>query len=180
MAEIIFSGNLSRKDTCVVSDLSRSILSEAGDESKNPTIRITSTLRPPHRQAEAMYNNLSSGSIIRYKAPGQAVCNLYTQLAAEGKPREEIISAMTAKIIELAEEGNRVSLHCVSEEMYAKCNVIDVSTGTTPNPRDLAVALSKYKKVERIITPYDSPKYDSPKISVDKNEPAIHVEISQW
>lgn len=177
MATLKYSPSLSPEDTAVVSQYSKDVISEAAQKSKNDTVCITSTLRLPERQALAMYNNLANGSTIRYAAPGREVCSLYYSLKKQGKGREAIIAAMTDKIVELAAKSERVSRHCVSKEQYARLNVVDVAHAMA-NPRDFAKELARIDSVEKVITPYFA-AYDSPKITHDPKEPAIHIEIRQ-
>lgn len=177
MAKVVFAPNLTDDDTSVVSHLTLKILSECADKSNNPTITITSTLRTPYRQALAMYNNLANEINIRYAWAGQQVISVYQQLSAQNMPKTYIVEKMTNKIEELSKNGYRVSKHCVSLEEYAKLNIIDISKNI-PNPRDMARELAKLDYVEKIITPIQS-NYDSGKISYDKAEPAIHIEVKQ-
>lgn len=156
---------------------SKDILIKAANASNNPVIRINSTLRPPERQARAMYDNISNGKIIGYRAPGHNVTELCQSLIKAGKPQSEILEAMTQRICELSAEGKRVSLHCVSEEEYAKTNIIDVSTNI-PNPRDFIKALVDIDSVCKVIAPYFIASCKS-KYVFDEKEPAIHVEINQ-
>jgi hypothetical protein len=61
--------------------------------------------------------------------------------------------------------------------LYRQCNIIDLSITRMKNPRDFTKALAKEEKCRKIITPLGDTKYDSPKVSIDANEPGIHVEI---
>lgn len=164
-------------DGSVVSQNTLDILSAAGDDSKNPAIKITSTIRLPQRQAQIMYNNLENGNDIRYAAPGREVVAIYHKGKAEKWGRDKTIGTMTQRIMDLSENGKRVSKHCVRPEDYAKLNIVDIATGI-PNPRDFVKALMKSPYVNKVITPFTS-DYNDGRVSVDKNEPAIHVEIKQ-
>ena len=73
--------------------------------------------------------------------------------------------------------GQRVSLHCTTEGLYRQCNIIDLSIVRMKNPRDFTNALANEEKCRKIITPLSDVKYASAKVSVDANEPALHVEI---
>ncbi|WP_315053905.1 hypothetical protein [Chryseobacterium indoltheticum] len=87
---------------------------------------ITSTIRSTRKQAEVMYSNESNGNHIRYAAPGRAVIEVFNTGKSRGDSKEKI-SDMDKKIKELSENGQRVSLHCVSKEAYNKNNIIDIS-----------------------------------------------------
>lgn len=175
MTKIIYSSGIPQ----ILGQKSIDILSRAGEESKNPYITITSTIRPPRKQAMAMAENLYNGHKIAYAEAGRQVVAVFD--ANNGKlPRDKVEALMEAKIIELSLKGQRVSLHCVDGETYSKVNIFDISrqSTNTPNPRDLVKELAKYSEVKKIITPFAS-VYNSPKVKVDAGEPAIHVEISQ-
>jgi hypothetical protein len=173
MSKTVLNAGMELPD--MISEFTRDILSKAGDNSENPTIIITSGIRSPQRQASAMYENLSKGIRIRYAAPGQEVTKVYD--SNKSKPKNETIRLMIDKIIELSKIGKRVSLHCVSEEEYARINIVDVSK-RIPNPRDFVKALIQEYAVTRVITPFYS-DYKSNKVSIDAGEPAIHVEVKQ-
>ena len=76
-----------------------------------------------------------------------------------------------------AARGQLVSLHCTTEALYRQCNIIDLSISQMKNPRDFTNALAKEEKCRKIITPLGDVKYESPKVSIDGNEAALHVEI---
>lgn len=177
MAILAFNPSLNEDDIKVVSDYSKSLLKKAADDSNNRLIKITSTLRLPERQAVAMYDNIANGRIIQYKEPGQKVTTLCRTLLKAGYSRPYIVGEMTKMIEALSREGKRVSLHCVTPEIYSECNIIDTSK-FIENPRDFAEELAKYNSVVKIITPFER-SYKSEKIKYDANEPAIHVEIKQ-
>ena len=86
---------------------------------------------------------------------------------------------MDKKIIELSNQGKRVSLHCVSKETYAKNNIIDISyTRGVTNKIDLTKELAKDDHITKIIHPFAN-LGTSGKLKYDSKEPAIHVEIKQ-
>ena len=150
----------------------------AGDASKNPVITVTSTLRPPRRQAKAMYNNLAAGQRIAYAAPGREVVAIYDSMKKAGASGGDILDAMERRIIELAEVNKLVSRHCVTEAQYERENIIDVSKWI-PNPRDFVKALIRDKRVTKVITPFSS-DYNDSRVAYDSNEPAIHIEYRVW
>ncbi|WP_164699306.1 hypothetical protein [Aliarcobacter skirrowii] len=82
---------------------------------------------------------------------------------------------MEDKIIELLKQNKRVSKHCVTEDIYKKNNILDISKNLE-NPKDFIMELSKEKNVSKIIHPIQSLP-NSSKIIFDKNEQAIHIEI---
>lgn len=164
-------------DSSVVSEKSLSILEEAANRSNNSVVTITSTLRTPIRQAEAMYANLIAGRNISYKAPGREVVSKYTIGVRSGWDKSRIIAEMVKSIEEQSREGKRVSLHCVPTDVYEQCNIIDVST-RIPNPRDFVKALMRNGNIQKVITPFYS-EYNDARVVLDAHEPAIHVEINQ-
>lgn len=182
-AKLVFSSGLSESDRARLSDHSREVLVRAAEKSNNPKVVVNSLLRPPRRQANAMYDNLIQGIRIGYKKPGQIVTDVFDACHAEGLSRDRVVDSMTAKIEELSAEGRRVSLHCVSEAEYARRNIVDVSykRGNLPNPRDFVKALLEDETVDKVITPVGSKETygNSSRVVVDGSEPAVHVEINQ-
>jgi hypothetical protein len=88
---------------------------------------------------------------------------------------------MTAKIEELAKKGQLVTKHCVTKEQYAKKNIIDISKAIS-NPRDFVRFAETFTNITKIITPIEAFKdipyrFLNSKVFIDKNEPAIHVEL---
>ncbi|MDR2206346.1 MAG: hypothetical protein LBE36_09375, partial [Flavobacteriaceae bacterium] len=174
---VIFSSSLEQERKDVVSNKTIELLERAAEKSNNTKITITSSIRYPAQQAKAMYDNISKGKIIRYAEPGRIVTALCQKLLKEKKPEAEILKQMTAKIEELSKKGQRVSKHCVSKEVYAKNNILDVSKNMA-NPRDFTKALMEENDVTKIITPLSSSGYNS-KVYLDDEEGAIHIEIKQ-
>jgi hypothetical protein len=176
-SNVIFSSNITDCKKSVVHKRSIEIFGEAGHTSKNPLIEISSTIRTPLEQANAMYDNEKSGNHIIYAAPGREVIAVYN--THKNRPKAEVVPLMIQKIEELAKRGQLVSRHCVPEDMYSTWNIIDVRK-VIPNPRDFCTALVTYKEVTKIITPFkplSGATYTSSKIAIDVNEPAIHVEF---
>ena len=66
-----------RSDAGKVSVLSRSIIIEAMAEAGLTVIHVTSTVRSPESQANAMYNNQRNGNRITYKEAGTKVLKCY-------------------------------------------------------------------------------------------------------
>jgi hypothetical protein len=176
-SDVKFSANISDYRKSVVNKRTIEILGEAGYVSKNPVIEISSTIRTPYEQANAMYDNEKSGNKIAYAATGREVLAVYN--TNKTKSKAEVVSLMAKKIEELAKVGKLTSRHCVPEDIYRKKNIIDVRK-VIPNPRDLCKTLANYVEVTKIITPMASlagSPYNSSKIVIDVNEPAIHVEF---
>lgn len=124
-----------------------------------------------------MYQNENSGKSIAYAEPGKQVVAVFNKGKASGHSKEKIISDMDKKIVELSQAGKRVSLHCVSEDVYKKHNIIDISfTRGVKNPRDLIRELAKDPAVTKIIHPLNK-VIQNDKIKYDAREPAIHIEI---
>ena len=109
------------------------------DATKNPDVVITSTLRAPEAQAKAMADNLYAGKRIRYRAPGAAVTKVFDDNCKK-LARSEVEKLMVAEIERQAAMGQRVSLHCTTEELYSQCNIIDLSITRMKNPRDFTNA----------------------------------------
>lgn len=152
------------------------VLTAVGEELGIDEMVITSTQRTPHTQAEAMYANIADGRNIRYKWAGEQVCELCRTLRGQKKPKADIIAAMVKRIEELSEQGYRVSNHCVSDAVYDRMNVIDVSYRniSTATAIEAIKAFTQRIEVVKIIQPlsYRLQGYDA-------SEPAIHLEIRQ-
>lgn len=163
-------------NTEVVSEVSKSVISNAADSCGIEEVTITSTIRPPREQALAMYNNIKAGRIIRYKEPGQIVTRICQQGIAEGLDKDEIIELMTKRIADLSAQGKRVSLHCVADDVYRQCNIIDISYKYIAASKRIPFvkALAMSKDIKKMIQPLTE------EVDVyDVSEPAIHVEIPQ-
>ena len=159
-----------------INDTVKDLISKVADDTANPEVVITSTLRTPEVQAKAMADNLYAGKRIRYRAPGAAVTKVFDDNCKK-QARSEGEKLMVAEIERQAAMGQRVSLHCTTEALYRQCNIIDLSISRMKNPRDFTNALAKEEKCRKIITPLGDVKYESPKVSIDGNEAALHVEI---
>lgn len=152
------------------------VLTEVGDALGIDEFVVTSTQRKPRQQATAMYDNIANGRNIRYKWAGEQVCDLCRTMRGQKKPKEEIIAAMTKRIEELSNQGYRVSKHCVSDAVYDRTNVIDVSYRDIPTATAIEAIKAFAQRIEvvKIIQPlsYRLQGYDAA-------EPAIHLEIMQ-
>lgn len=137
------------------------------------SITITSTIRYPRQQANAMY-----GTKIKYRPPGEQVKAVYSECQKLKLSKEKTIEKMITKIEELSKAGQRVSLHCVSIEDYKKLNVIDVSYDNIIDIKKYIKLLAGETNVQKII--HSMPNItNSLKVKYDKGEPCIHVEIKQ-
>lgn len=178
---VVFQSGLGLDRQEVVSNKTIVTLKRLGYLSGNSKIQISSTIRSPERQVDAMYNNLQNGNRIRYGAPGRKVVEVYDSEVSKGSSVLEIKSEMVKKVKELQEVEQLVSLHCVSLKSYQKLNVIDVSisgSGFTDVEKFLE-ELSKEEVIKRVIHPIDNIEVSSKKLVYDPNEPAIHIEVAQ-
>lgn len=175
--QVLFASDLSDYRKNIVSIKSIIMIKNAALESKNSKVTITSTIRTPQEQANAMYNNESNNNHIAYADPGRQVIKVYND--NKTKDKETVINLMVEKIEELAKTEKLVSSHCVTEEMYKKENIFDISYKNLPNPKDFTNALLKNKSISKIITPLGdkSINYNNDvRISIDTKEPAIHIQ----
>lgn len=157
-------------------DTTKKVLTEVGKNVGLEEVIVTSTLRTPLAQAEAMLSNIEQNRLIRYKWAGEEVNKLARQMRGQKAERKKIIEAMVAKIKELSKSGNRVSKHCVSEEEYDKCNIIDVSYLAMAEDKreDFLKAMIARKEVAKVIQPISKQLK-----GYDAGEPAMHFEINQ-
>lgn len=156
-----------------VSDKSKNILKMLAKESGAHVLYITSTLRTPEEQALAMYTNIINKGVEsqRYYAKnGRMVVD--AGVAAGIEDKDAALNAMIKKIKELQHKNEIVSRHCVSEDMYSRKNVMDISkTRLGSIGRVLDKVIKKHVKSNAEI------KYISP--YGHAGEPAIHIEIDQ-
>ena len=157
-------------------ETTKKVLAEVGDKVGLEEVVVTSTLRTPFAQAEAMLSNIEQNRLIRYKWAGEEVNKLARQMRGQNADRKDIIEAMVVKIKELSKSGNRVSKHCVAEEEYDKCNIIDVSYLAMAEDKreDFLKAMIARKEVAKVIQPI-SKKLQG----YDAGESAMHFEINQ-
>lgn len=174
-----FRTDISEKLQSLVSahsiDVIKGIMKSAGVHK----ITITSTLRTPEEQVEAMYNNMCNKGVQSqldyYAAAGREVVQVGIAVGGIDKSKEnQVKKAMVDKVNSLQKDGRLVSKHCVSLESYAQRNVFDISKRLLPVTLQRAFdkAITKYVK--------DNPgkvKYISP--FENRGEPAFHVEIVQ-
>lgn len=119
---VLFNGVKSdRRD--IVSQKTRRVLAELAAESGMTKIYITSTLRTPEEQANAMWGKRSL-----YGPVGRAVHDVGSKYAKYGKSRR--IKEMAKEIRRFLAKGRRTSNHCVTFELYAKMNVVDIGNNS--------------------------------------------------
>lgn len=171
MATIRVTASLNR-----ISEKTKRVLSEVADNIGLKEVIVTSTIRTPLSQAETMLTNIENNRLIRYKWAGEEVNKLARHLRGQKVERKKIIEAMVAKIKELSKSGNRVSKHCVSEEEYDKCNIIDVSYLAMAEDKreDFLKAMIARKEVIKVIQPISRQLQ-----GYDAGESALHFEINQ-
>ncbi len=157
-------------------ETTKKVLTEVGDKVGLEEVVVTSTLRTPLAQAEAMLSNIEQNRLIRYKWAGEEVNKLARTMRGQKAKREDIVKAMVVKIKELAKSGSRVSKHCVAEEEYDKCNIIGVSYFAMAEDKreDFLKAMIARKEVVKVIQPISRQLQ-----GYDAGEPALHFEINQ-
>jgi uncharacterized Zn-binding protein involved in type VI secretion len=178
-----FAGNLAQPRRDIVSEYSLSLINKVAEKNQ-VRITIESTIRSISRQASVMYTNLSNGRRISYTKPGQAVTAVYDEYTKKGASKKDTLAAMERKIAEYEKQGQRVSLHCVSEETYAKLNVIDLSLNAKSDKMKAVIQDLLNSGVSRIIQKHfpnvkEFSYKPTQKLTYMKNEPCIHVEIKQ-
>lgn len=120
------------KERQLVSEYSKNVIRLALKEAGMEHAVITSTLRFPSHQASIMLKNAKISlqrQMDLYGSAGDEVLEVYRK--NKTKSDNEIIELMTDKILELAKQNRRVSLHCVPKADYEKLNVIDIGFNST-------------------------------------------------
>lgn len=171
---VVFNDVVEKWRQEIVSQKTKNILATLAKEAGMSRIAITSTIRTPRAQAEAMYIKATA-----YAAPGEAVKKVKSQCIAQGLNKEETIKKMVEKIIEYQNKGQRVSKHCVSDEDYKKNNIIDL--GMNSNGFGHGNTLNSLgKKFKSVCEDALAKGIISGFISADKpGEGAMHIEIIQ-
>lgn len=172
--QVLFSGVNEEWRQTIVSEKTKKVLAYLAKEAGMNKIYITSTIRTPEAQANAMYNQN-----IKYMPPGEAVKAVRDTCKAQKMSKEQTIKKMVEKIIELQDKNQVVSRHCVSKVSYNKRNVVDIglnSNGFGSNTK-LSILGEEFKKAcneakdKGIISGFISG--DTP------GEGAMHIEIVQ-
>lgn len=169
-----FKGVNEQERQVIVSQKTKNVLAYLAKEANMNRLFITSTIRSPRAQAEAMYLKAT-----QYAGPGEAVKKVKADCIAKGLGKEETIQKMVDKIIEFQKKGQRVSKHCVSEEQYRKNNIIDL--GTNSNGFGTGNTLNSVgKKFKAVCQKALKDGIISGFISADvPGEGAMHIEIMQ-
>lgn len=170
--KVLFNSGI---DGSCLSEKTLQIITQAGTSAGLSNITITSTLRTPERQAQAMYTNVLNNKIISYKPAGSAVQNRCIEGVKGKENKSDTIKAMVKIIEDFSVKGQRVSKHCLSLDEYKKLNVLDISYKSMPSDKNAILfikALQDFKDVVKIIQPLDK----TVKV-YDTSEPAIHIEI---
>ncbi|WP_338560432.1 glucosaminidase domain-containing protein [Acinetobacter sp. KS-LM10] len=169
-----FNGVAEKWRQDIVSQKTKNVLAYLAKEAGMRGILITSTIRTPESQANAMYS-----TTINYAAAGEAVKRVRDECKKRGLSKDATLEKMVEKILELQSKGQRVSLHCVSQEQYKKINVVDI--GLNSNGFGSNTNLSELgKKFKQVCIKAKSEEKISGFIPGDaKGEGAMHIEIIQ-
>lgn len=155
-------------DASVVSDWTQGILRKVLDDAGLPSCVITSTVRTPAGQAQAMYTNIEQTGIDKqlglYGPAGQQVVLEYKRLKPTGCGRQAILGAMETKIVAIG--PGQVSRHCADP---AELNVVDIAPSSIARPQQFLAALERARAAGRV----------SQFFSPANGDPAFHVEIPQ-
>jgi hypothetical protein len=156
-------------------DVIKEIMKSAGVHK----IIITSTLRTPEEQVDAMYDNMRKAGIQSqldyYASAGREVVQAGADAGGIDSTKKNLVKkAMLDKVKFLQKDGRLVSKHCVSLEAYALRNVFDISKNSLPPSlqRSFDKAITKYLKDNAGKMKYISPLKNH-------GEKAFHVEIVQ-
>jgi hypothetical protein len=158
---IVFGPNAKSKD---VTPYSLDVLRDVMKMANIARLTISSTQRSPADQARVMYNNIEAKGVaaqkLLYKAPGQAVIDVYAAGKAAGKSADAIKAEMTAKIVELGPMN--ISHHAADPKLL---NVFDVAPSSVPDPQAFQAAAQGDQRVAKFLTP--------------PRDPGFHFEIPQ-
>jgi hypothetical protein len=152
----------------VVSEKTRTIMTEILNHAGLGSCLITSTSRTPAGQARVMFNNLEKLGIesqkALYAAAGDLVIDVYAAAKSAKKTADQIKALMEAKIIAIGPE--KVSRHCADP---SRLNVVDVAPSSIGNKQAFENAVETALadgSVSRFITPRNG-------------DPAYHIEVPQ-
>lgn len=177
-AKVTFAANITQYRKSVLDPRVIALHEDIGTKSRNYSVIITSTIRTPEEQANAMYNNEKAGydGLALYAAAGDQVIMVYRQ--NKHKPKAVVQKLMVDKINELSKQGQRVSLHCVPESIYRLAPIIDISMRSMRSVKDYVNEAIKRREVTRVIVPIGTKRDygNSSKVTINRSEPAIHVE----
>jgi hypothetical protein len=124
------------------------------------SVLVTSTTRTPADQARIMYDNLEAHGVdaqkMLYKAPGQAVIDVYAHCRALGMTADAIRAEMVRKIVELGPQT--VSKHCAEPTVKS---VFDVAPSSVPDSarRKFENLVAAHGNVDKFLMPPRDPCY---------------------
>lgn len=172
--QVLFSGINEEWRRNLVSEKTKKVLAHLAKEAGMDKIYITSSIRTPEAQAQAMYNQN-----IKYARPGEMVKAVRDACKAQNMSKEQTIKKMVEKIIELQEKNLVVSRHCVSKSSYNKRNVIDIGLNTNGFGRNSGLN-TLGKKFKQVCIEAKEKGVISGFIAGDTpGEGAMHIEINQ-
>lgn len=143
----------------------KKLLRSAGQDPNRPAV-VSSTVRTPQEQAQAMYDNLEMGKHVHYRPPGQAVIDRYYEDKDAGLPEEQIVADMQ-EIID--QDPYMVSHHCADTAQWARLQVVDIRPSSTTNPGLFSRMARQAKRRGELSRFLDRAQGD----------PAFHLEIPQ-
>jgi hypothetical protein len=150
------------------------IMRLAGIES----VLITSTTRTPADQARIMYDNLEAHGVdaqkMLYKAPGQAVIDVYAHCRAQGMGADQTKAEMVRKILEIGPQ--MISHHCTEDT--TKRSIFDVAPSSIPEEarRKFENLVAAHGNVDKFLMPPRDPAYH---IEVDMEDSGDETVIQQ-
>ena len=158
---VVFGPNAKSSDVTLYS---LGVLRDVMTAANVAKLTISSTQRSPADQARVMFNNLETQGVAAqrrlYKAPGQAVIDVYEAGKSAGKTSDAIKADMTAEINELGPMN--VSHHAADPKLL---NVFDVAPSSVADVNAFQAAVKKDSRVSKFLTP--------------PNDPGLHFEIPQ-
>ena len=143
-----------------IPDYAALVLSDIIDKAGVTQVLITSTTRTPADQARIMFDNLEAHGVaaqkMLYKAPGQAVIDVYASMRAMGHNADEVKAAMVQKILEIGPQT--VSRHCGDDSVRS---VFDVAPSSIPSVQRGAFisAVETDTRVDKFLQPPIDPAY---------------------
>jgi hypothetical protein len=141
------------------------VVCDALDRNGIPEITVSSTYRRPRAQAVAMYNNIVSYGAASQKAlysiTGDKIVDLYVSMKAAGATKEEIISAMEKKVVDLKFLGAHGSI----DPDYV---AFDVPPASVTAEKRSAFEAAMKSIATKFLSPY-----------VNKGEPVYHIELKK-
>jgi hypothetical protein len=143
-----------------IPELAAGVLLGIMDDAHVEEVLITNTTRSPQDQARVMFDNLERLGVAAekklYKAPGQAVIDVYASMRAMGHNADDTKLAMTEKILELGPQT--VSHHCAEPDVRS---VFDVAPSSIPVllRGTFESVVSDCDQVDKFLMPPTDPAY---------------------